>query len=74
MGLIGEQIVTNPTTVITIQIAAFLPFTHDRTPKMPNALDTIKMQPISIQKILHIHEQKNKAARNSSCVRAWTLL
>jgi len=74
MGLIGEQIVMNPTTVITIQIAALRPFTHDRTSKTLNARDMIRTQPVSIHKVLHTHEQKNEADRTSSFATAWTSL
>ena len=74
MDLIGAQIVTNPTKVIIIQTAALAADTHDRTFKMLNALDMIRMQPVSIHVVLHTHEQKNEAARNSSCATAWTSL
>jgi hypothetical protein len=74
MSLIGEQIVTNHTTVINIQIAALRPVTHDRKFKMLNALDMIRMLPVSIHKVLQTHEQNIEAGRNSSCATAWTSL
>ena len=74
MGLIGEQVVTNHTMVIAIQTAALRPFTHDRTSKILNALDMVRMLPVYVRKILHTHEQNTEAGRNSSCARAWTSL
>ena len=74
MGLIGEQIVRNHTTVITIQTAALRPVTLDHTFKMLNALDMIRMLPVSIHEVLQTHEQNTEADRNSSCATAWTSL
>jgi hypothetical protein len=73
-GLAGEQKLTNCMRVSINPTAALRPVTHDRTSKTLNALYMIRMQPVSIHKILHIHEQKNGAGRNSSCARAWTSL
>ena len=74
MGLIGEQIVTNYTTVIIFQTAAMRPVTHDRTFKMLNALDMIRMLPVSIHKVLQTHKWNIEAGRNLSCATAWTSL
>jgi len=66
-GLVGEQKVTNCMRVSINPTAALRPFTHDLTSKMLNALDMIRILPVSIYKVLQTHEQNTEAGRNSSC-------
>ena len=62
-GLVGEQNVMNCMGVSINPTAALRPFTHDRTSKMLHAMDVIRMQPVSIHKVLQIHEQKKRMRR-----------
>jgi hypothetical protein len=69
-GLVGEQKVRNCMGVSINPRAALGPFTHDRKSKMMNALDMIRMLPVSIHKVLHTREQNIEVGRNSSCATA----